>query len=279
MRELAKSLIQDFRISQRRACRVVEQKRTTFLYQATPRDNRMLTLRIKEIAETRVRYGMWRILTLLRREGWKVNHKRVHRLYKLENLNLRSKRPRRNRAGSHRLDREAASSLHECWSMDFVADQLFDGKKFRTLNIVDNYSRKCMEIYVDQGIKGNQVVDVLESIRNELGVIPKRIRVDNGSEFISKALDKWAYDHQVTLDFSRPGKPTDNAYIESFNGSFRDECLNTNWFLSMDDAKEKIKLWREEYNSFRPHSSLDGFTPNEFIETLSTTPNSLVSTG
>jgi len=136
-----------------------------------------------------------------------------------------------------------------------------------------------MEIYVDQGIKGNQVVDVLESIRNELGVIPKRIRVDNGSEVISKALDRWAYDHQVILDFSRPGKPTDNAYIESFNGSFRDECLNTNWFLSMDDAKEKIKLWREEYNSLRPHSSLDGFTPNEFIETLILTPNSLVLTG
>jgi putative transposase len=236
-------------------------------------------LRIKEIAEIRVRYGMWRIFTLLRREGWKVNHKRVHRLYKLENLNLRSKRSRRNRAGSHRLDRELATSLHECWSMDFVADQLFDGKKFRTLNIVDNYSRKCMDIYVDQGIKGNQVVEVLESIRIKEGVVPKKIRVDNGSEFISKALDKWAYEQNVILDFSRPGKPTDNAYIESFNGSFRDECLNTNWFLSIADAKEKIALWREEYNSFRPHSSIGGLTPNEFIETLNLMPDSLVLTG
>lgn len=279
MRELGKTLIQDFRISQRRACRVILQKRTTFLYQAKPRDNRMLTLRIKEIAVIRLRYGMWRILTLLRREGWKVNHKRVHRLYKLENLNLRSKRPRRNRAGSHRLDREAATSLHECWSMDFVADQLFDGKKFRTLNIVDNYSRKCMDIYVEQGIKGDQVVEVLESIRIKKGIVPKKIRVDNGSEFISKALDKWAYDQSVILDFSRPGKPTDNAYIESFNGSFRDECLNTNWFLSMEDAKEKIKEWRNEYNSFRPHSSLGGLTPNEFIETLNLTPDSLVLNG
>lgn len=173
MRELAGTLIQDFRISQRRACRVVEQKRTTFLYQAKPRDNRMLTLRIKEIAEVRLRYGMWRIFTLLRREGWKVNHKRVHRLYKLENLNLRSKRPRRNRAVSHRLDREQASSLHECWSMDFVADQLFDARKFRTLTIVDNYSRKCMGVYVDQGIKGTQVIKVLESLRYDTGVIPK----------------------------------------------------------------------------------------------------------
>lgn len=249
------------------------------MYQAKPRDNRMLTLRIKEIAETRVRYGMWRILTLLRREGWKVNHKRVHRLYKLENLNLRIKRPRRSRAGSHRQDREPATSLHECWSMDFVADQLFDGKKFRTLNIVDNYSRKCIDIYVDQGIKGDQVVEVLESIRIKKRIVPKRIRVDNGSEFISKALDKWAYDNSVIMDFSRPGKPTDNAYIESFNGSFRDECLNTNWFLSMEDAKEKIKNWRNEYNSFRPHSSLSGLTPNEFIETLNLTPDSLVLSG
>ena len=222
---------------------------------------------------------MWRILTLLRREGWKVNHKRVHRLYKLENLNLRIKRPRRSRADSHRQDREPATSLHECWSMDFVADQLFDGKKFRTLNIVDNYSRKCIDIYVDQGIKGDQVVEVLESIRIKKRIVPKRIRVDNGSEFISKALDKWAYDNSVIMDFSRPGKPTDNAYIESFNGSFRDECLNTNWFLSMEDAKEKIKNWRNEYNSFRPHSSLSGLTPNEFIATLNLTPDSLVLSG
>ena len=141
----------------------------------------------------------------------------------------------------------------------------------RTLNIVDNYSRKCIDIYVDQGIKGNQVVDVLESIRDKAGVIPKKIRVDKGSEFISKALDKWAYDNQVILDISRPGKQTDNAYIESFNGSFRDECLNTNCFLSMEDAKEKIKLWRDEYYSFRPHGFLNGLTPHEFIETLNLT--------
>ena len=117
-----------------------------------------MTLRIKEIAEVRLRYGMWRIFTLLRLEGWKVNHKRVHRLYKLENLNLRSRLTRRNRAGSHRLDREQASSLHEYWSMNFVADQLINGRKFRTLTVVDNYSRKCMGVYVNQGIKGSKIV-------------------------------------------------------------------------------------------------------------------------
>lgn len=134
------------------------------------------------------------------------------------------------------------------------------------VNIVDNFSRKCLAIHVDQGIKGEQVVQVMTRLKGEYGQVPERIQVDNGSEFISKALDKWAYDHQVTLDFSRPGKPTDNPYIESFNGSFRDECLNVNWFLSLDDARQKIECWRQEYNTFRPHSSLAGLTPEEHIE-------------
>jgi putative transposase len=234
---------------------------------------------MNEIATVRIRYGMWRIFTLLRREGWKINHKRVHRLYKLEGLNLRSKRPKRNRAAAHRLDRNPASSLNECWSMDFVADQLFDDRKFRALTIVDNYSRKCVAIHVDQGIKGDQVVAVMESLKAWDGTVPQKIRVDNGSEFISKALDKWAYDNNVILDFSRPGKPTDNAYIESFNGSLRDECLNVNWFLSIEDAREKIESWRLEYNTFRPHSSLNGLTPQELIEKEHLTSDPLLLNG
>jgi putative transposase len=147
--------------------------------------------------------------------------------------------------------------------MDFVADQLFDGRRFRALTVVDNYSRKCLAIYPGQSIKGHDVVEVMERLKEKEQVVPKRIQVDNGSEFISKALDKWAYDNKVTLDFSRPGKPTDNPYIESFNGSFRDECLNVNWFLSLDDARHKIDEWKRDYNGFRPHSSLDDKTPNE----------------
>ena len=250
--------------------------RSMWYYKKLFKDDLVLASRIREIAQTRVRYGCERIFTLLRREGWKDNHKRVYRIYKAEGLNLRSKRPKRNRAGAHRMDRAPASHLHECWSMDFVADQLFNGKKFRCLTIVDNYSRKCMAIYVDQGIKGDQVVVVMESLRIENKALPKKIRVDNGSEFISKALDKWAYDNSVILDFSRPGKPTDNAYIESFNGSFRDECLNTNWFLSLQDASKKIEAWRMEYNTFRPHSSLNGFTPQELFETSNLSPVSLL---
>ncbi|TPE42444.1 transposase family protein [Pontibacter mangrovi] len=150
--------------------------------------------------------------------------------------------------------------------MDFVADQLFDGRKFRGLTVVDNYSRQCLAIEVDQGIKGEQVVAVMERLKQQHGRVPERIKVDNGSEFISKALDRWAYDNKVTLDFSRPGKPTDNAFIESFNGSFRDECLNVNWFLSLEDARGKIEAWRQEYNCFRPHSSLGDKTPEEWIK-------------
>ena len=221
---------------------------------------------MREIAEVRVRYGFWRIYILLRREGFKDNHKRMYRIYKEEGLNLRSKRPRRNRAAAHRLERPEISNLHQCWSMDFVSDQLFNGSRFKALTLVDNYSRKCLAIHVGKSIKGDQVVDIVSRIREQSGVIPERIQVDNGSEFISKALDLWAYENNVTLDFSRPGKPTDNPYIESFNGSFRDECLNTNWFMSMEDAEEKIRNWQEEYNSFRPHSSLGDLTPDEFIE-------------
>jgi putative transposase len=145
---------------------------------------------------------------------------------------------------------------HPCWSMDFVADNLFDGRNIRALTIVDNYSRQCGTIHVGQSLKGGDVVSVMTRLQQELGLVPKRIQVDNGSEFISKALDRWAYDQQVTLDFSRPGKPTDNPSIESVNGNFRDECLNVHWFLSLADAQEKIEHWRQEYNGFRPHSSL-----------------------
>ena len=148
--------------------------------------------------------------------------------------------------------------------MDFVADQLFNGRRLRSLTIVDNFSRECLAITVNHSLKGKDVVETMSSIFRDLGRKPERVKVDNGSEFISKALDKWAYENKVMLDFSRPGKPTDNAYIESFNGSFRDECLNAHWFMSLNDAREKIETWRIDYNEFRPHSSLNNLTPKEF---------------
>jgi putative transposase len=239
--------------------------RSNWRYHPHRREDRHVRQRIKEIAAARVRYGMWRIYVLLRREGFKDNHKRIHRIYKEEGLNLRSKRPRRNKSAAHRLERPEINNLHQVWSMDFVADQLFDGRKFRALTIVDNFSRFCHAIRVGKSIKGIDVVEVLERLKRENRTVPKRIQVDNGSEFISKDVDRWAYENKVVLDYSRPGKPTDNPFIESFNGSFRDECLNVNWFLSLDDAYEKISHWVQEYNYFRPHSSLNGLTPSEVV--------------
>jgi putative transposase len=177
------------------------------------------------------------------------------------------------------MERPEISTINQCWSMDFVADQLFNGRRFRALTIVDNFSRKCMAIHADQSIKGADVVDILNRLKYEEHETPKRIQVDNGSEFISKNLDQWAYANNITLDYSRPGKPTDNPFIESFNGSFRDECLNSNWFLSLLDAKHKIEQWRRDYNEFRPHSSLNDLTPNEVHSEQSKSPISLLLTG
>lgn len=263
-RELAHFLVDAYRISARHAVELVGVSRSYFYYQPHPREDRAERARIREIAETRVRYGMWRIHTLLRREGWLINHKKTHRIYCEEGLNLRRKRPRRRVAAAHRVERPTLTTINECWSMDFVADSLFNGRRIRALTVVDNFSRECLAITVDQVLRGADVVTTMEHIKAMRGS-PKRVQVDNGSEFISKALDLWAYENDVVLDFSRPGKPTDNAHIESFNGSLRDECLNLNWFLSVEDAQEKIEAWRVDYNEFRPHQSLGDRTPIEFV--------------
>jgi putative transposase len=223
---------------------------------------------MREIAITRVRYGYWRIYILLRREGWADNHKRVYRIYREEGLNLRSKRPRRHKSSTHRLERPSDVGLHQVWSMDFVSDALFDGSRFRALTIVDNCSRECLAIMVGKSLRGSDVVEALEALRCNRGLTPMRIQTDNGSEFISKEMDRWAYENKVIMDYSRPGKPTDNPFVESFNGSFRDECLNAHWFLSLEDAVEKIEAWRQEYNHFRPHRSLNDLTPAEFVKAI-----------
>ncbi|MDD2283961.1 MAG: IS3 family transposase [Paludibacter sp.] len=221
-------------------------------------------MRMNEIALTRVRYGFWRIFTLLRREGFKDNHKRIYRLYRQEGLNLRSKRHRRWRSEQHREKYAQANQINQCLSMDFVSDQLYNGQRFRALTIIDNYSRRTVFVHrIGQSLKGCDVVNTLESLYEHYGIKLERIMVDNGPEFVSKKLDKWAYERKVTLDFSRRGKPADNPFIESFNGSFRDECLNTNWFLSLHDARLKIASRRRDYNAFRLHSSLQGLTPEQ----------------
>jgi putative transposase len=215
------------------------------------------------LAYARVSYGYRRLHVLLQREGWRINHKRVYRLYRLEGLMMRPKRPRRHVTAKRRMERVEAIAPNEGWSMDFMSDELFNRQRVRLLTLVDNFTRESLAIEVDTHLGGHRVVEVLQKIGTER-TLPKTIRVDNGPEFISKILDQWAYLNGVELDFSRPGKPTDNALIEAFNGRFRQECLNENWFLSLEDAREKVEDWREEYNKRRPHGALNNLSPIEF---------------
>ena len=215
-------------------------------------------MRIRDLAAARVSYGYRRIHVLLKREGWQVNHKRVYRLYCLEGLRMRPKRPRRHVSSRRRDFRTQASRPDERWAMDFMSDELFDGRRIRMLTIVDHFTSESLAIEVDGSLGGQRVVEAL------WGRKPKTISIDNGPEFTSKRLDQWAYLNGVELDFSRPGKPTDNAMIEAFNARLRAECLNESWFLSLEDAREKIEGWRRHYNGERPHSALGNLAPEAF---------------
>ena len=226
-------------------------------------------MRLKDLAQARVSYGYRRLHTLLQREGWLVNHKRAYRLYSQEGLMLRTKRPRRHVSCQRRVDRPAPAGVDESWSMDFMSDELFDGRRIRLLTLVDNFTRESLAIKVAASIGGQGVVEVLHRLMQQHR-LPRAIRVDHGPEFTSKRLDQWAYLNGVELDFSRPGKPTDNAFIESFNGRFRQECLNENWFLSLEDAEEKVESWRRYYNGERPHSALGNMSPREFVALATT---------
>ncbi len=249
----------EWSVSERRACRVLKAPRSTQQYQPTRDDQADLKRRIKEIAQTRVRYGYRRIHVLLRREGVRrrrkrssesfsrrtINAKRVYRLYHEMGLQLRNKTPKRRVKAKLRDDRKEAKTVNETWAMDFVHDQLVTGRKLRILTVVDTFSRFSPVIDARFCYRGEDVVRTLEVACKFFGY-PKSIRADNGPEFISRDLDLWAYQNDVTLDFSRPGKPTDNAFIESFNGKFRAECLNTHWFMGLDDARSKLEDWRRD---------------------------------
>ena len=241
---------------------MLQLQRSVYYYRHRRDPQTELRLRLKDLAAARVRYGYERLHTLLVREGWQINLKRVYRLYHEEGLSLRLK-TKKKRISERRVPLSRPAAPNECWSMDFVHDRLADGRPFRLLTLVDNFSRVSPAIECDFSFNGQRVVAVLERLK-ESG-LPQTIKVDNGSEFISKALDAWAHRHGVKLEFSRPGKPTDNAFIESFNGRLRQECLNQNWFLSLADARETIENWRQDYNEYRPHSSLDQQTPSEFV--------------
>ena len=249
--------------SERRACALTRQHRST---QRKPsrRDPRLeLRQRMHEIAQTRIRYGYRRIQIMLRREGWPISRNLVYLLYREEGLALRSKRPRRRKMVVHREARIKPSRPNQVWSLDFVHDQLSGGQKFRILTVVDVYSREGLATEVDYRLKAENVVEVLNRLVRQRGA-PKFLFADNGAEFTGHLVDLWAYHHNVRIDFSRPGKPTDNAFIETFNGSLRDECLNLHWFDNLAEAKRLIEAWRIDYNVSRPHMGIGNIPPREY---------------
>ncbi|WP_315727959.1 MULTISPECIES: IS3 family transposase [unclassified Bradyrhizobium] len=259
-RKLVDEVCDEWQVSIRRACEALEFDRSTYHYRSHRSDQAALEQRIREICHVRVRYGYRRVHVVLRREGWRHGQNKTRRIYRELGLQLRNKTPKRRVRAKLRDDRKPATRSNETWAMDFVHDQLATGRKLRVLTIVDIFSRFSPALVPRFSFRGSDVVDTLEIVCKEVG-FPATIRVDQGTEFVSRDLDVWAYQRGVTLDFSRPGKPTDNAFIEAFNGRFREECLNAHWFLSLADAQEKVENWRKYYNEERPHGAIGNKAP------------------
>lgn len=253
---------QAYQLSELRACGLIRITRWSNRYQSRRDPQTELRVRLRDLASTRIRYGYRRLTVLLRREGWHVNTKRVYRLYREEGLGLRMQK-RAKRAAQVRIRLAEAGYPNHRWSMDFVSDRLVDGRWFRILTVVDQFTRECLCAHPDRSQTGEKVSEQLEHVIGRRGA-PESITSDNGSEFAGRAMDYWAHRVGVKLDFIRPGKPVENSYIESFNGRLRDECLNVEVFLDLADAQSKIEKWRLDYNQQRPHSALADRTPQEF---------------
>jgi putative transposase len=252
-------------ISERRACRLVGISRTVLHYEPKmSEDNVVLEERIRELAAERRRFGYRRIHALLRREGRQANHKRVHRIYRGAGLAV-ARRRKRFRVSVEREPLLLPTRPNEVWSMDFVMDALSSGRRLKCLTIVDDFTKESVEIVPDHSISGDYVARTLDQVVRFRGA-PRAIRTDQGPEFTGRALDQWAYRNGVDLKLIEAGKPMQNAYVESFNGKFRDECLNEHWFSTLAEARALISAWRRDYNERRPHSSLDYSTPAEFAE-------------
>jgi putative transposase len=222
-----------------------------------------LRTRLRELAATHVRYGYRRLTVLLRREGWAVNAKRVYRLYDEENLKVRSVE-RKKIGRRQRVAQSPATAPNQCWAADFVSDKLTDGRGYRILTIIDQFTRECVGLVADRSMCGSHVVAALTQAIEERKAVPRSITLDNGSEFAGRVLEAWAIQHGVQLCFIRPGRPVENGFIESFNGRLRDECLNVEWFSSLHEARKTLARWRDNYNHHRPHSALADQAPSVF---------------
>jgi putative transposase len=241
--------------------------RARWQYRPAPHEDAPLAAALRDGAAAQPRYGYRRLHTRLARAGWHVNVKRVRRVYRAEGLQLRPKRRRRKQVAVARVPRPVAYGVNTQWTIDFISDELTGGRRFRTLSVLDEHTRECLALWPDVSLPSTTVVRVLAAIV-ELRGVPERIMLDNGPEMIAKALDTWAYAAGIALTFSRPGKPVDNCFVESFHDKFRDECLNLHWFLSLAEARDVIDAWRVEYNTARPHASLGGRTPSEYAAML-----------
>lgn len=249
-------------ISQRRACKLVGLHRSVARYRHRQRDDDAIRARLKDLAGRHRRYGYLRLHVLLCREGLVINHKRTYRLYREEGLAVRTKK-RKRLAGRERIPLAAPERRNQRWSMDFVSDSLCSGRRFRVLNIIDEHTRESPGQLVDLSISGERVARFLDQLAALHG-LPEEIVMDNGPEFTSKAMFLWSLKTGVQLRFIQPGKPMQNGYGESFNGKFRDECLNENWFTSLAEARSVIEQWHRHYNEERPHSGLGYQTPAAF---------------
>jgi len=273
-REAVRVAREESKLSERRACRLIGMNRGSWRYQRKDRHEAALRARLRELAGERPRFGYRRLHRLLRREKehgvvkWMVNHKRVYRLYREEGLAMHLRKGKRFRAKT-RMPLVLPTRANQMWTMDFTRDSLASGRKFRTLNLMDGYTREALWIEIDTSLPGLRVVQVLERVAQERS-LPEVIQVDCGPEFISRVVDQWAYANGVTLHFMDPGKPV--QIIESFNGKFRDECLNQNWHTSLEDARRSIEAWRVDYNTVRPHNSLGYLTPVEYATRIAARP-------
>ena len=253
-------------ISVRRACRLLSLQPSTFYKKSVRDPQTALRLRLKELAGSRPRYGYRRLHVLLVRGGWEVGVKRVYRLYKEEGLSLRIK-SRKRRAQTIRVSPPPANAPNECWSIDFVHDRLASGRQIRALTVIDNHTRESLCIEVDYSLPAPRVTEALDRVIAIRGK-PASIRLDNGTEFRCFHFDHWAWGRRIRLDFTDPGRPVQNCFIESFNGRFRDECLRVAWFESLAEARKIIETWRVDYNKTRPHSSLGNLAPAQYLAQL-----------
>lgn len=262
-------LQQAYGVSLGRACKVMDLSRSVYYYQSH-RDDRVVIDKLQGMAERRPTEGFWKMYQRIRKEGLVWNHKRIHRVYKFLKLNIKRKGKRRLPARILQ-PLEAVQSINSSWSMDFMTDSLLSGRKFRTLNLMDDFNREALAIEVDTSLPAERVIRVLEQVLTWRGK-PNRIRVDNGPEFISTALGFWCEEKGIALQFIQPGKPTQNAYIERFNGSFRRDVLDAYLFENISQIKALAEEWMEDYNNHRPHDALNGRSPVDLWKTLEEFP-------